>query len=210
MSEAARHMKEIGIFLDCLFDFGGGLDVYWNFQPFGIHLWVLCSSLPLEKSTCHQKNNAIFFSWANISPLKILCVCTCKSALRIQQGIRTEMVLPDITEHEHYTHTSGKVKFAGVNGFKIRYRNLIITAKQGKTMLFLRWDWSEWSQKELFYHHSSLSSNVVIPWWDGIGVRNHKAEKFIRKIFPLVTSLLFNGIVKNLYIFLSSLKHTVF
>lgn len=92
MSEAARHMKEIGIFLDCLFDFGGGLDVYWIFQPFEIHLWVLCSLLPLEKSTCHQ-HNAFFFSWANVSTLNILCMCMCKSALTIQQGTRTEMVL---------------------------------------------------------------------------------------------------------------------
>lgn len=44
---------------------------------------------------------------------------------------------------------------------------------------------------------SFLFGMEVVPWGDGIRVRNHKAAKFVRKIFLFVTSLLFNGFVKN-------------
>lgn len=95
---------------------------------------------------------------------------------------KTIFNFPDITEHKHYIHTYGKVKFGGVNNFKLRCRNLILTAKQDKTISFLRWDWSKWSLKELFYHHSFLSSNMIIPQWDGVGVRNHEAAKYKKNL----------------------------
>lgn len=93
--------------------------------------------------------------------------------------------------------------------FKLKYRNLIPTTKQDKTMSFPQTrptGRSGWSLKELFCLNkdcsSFLSSSVIVPWWDRVRVRTHKASKDKKNpSLLLVASLLFNVSARNWQIF---------